>query len=207
MIFRRRSFPIFSFFEIRTCEIYKNYILQRTNWLFVNYLEDGALSEDKNKWFWGSRTRPKLPKSCKYEFEGFPIVNSKSYKFKLKRNKSTQLLNVSFIWNSPSKLPKNRKKHVNETVCPFFWISNRKSAFLKEFVRLRATTPFVILIKGLKGQQASLESSKGFCGGSMSYLMRGARSFGIRWCNRAPRPAKRRPFKFCIKLWSAAWHP
>ena len=30
---------------------------------FLNYLEDSGLSENKNKWFWGSGTCPKMPKS------------------------------------------------------------------------------------------------------------------------------------------------
>ena len=62
-----------------------------------NYLWNPGVSKDKNKWFWGSGTRPEIPKSYKWwGVEGSPITKSNSYKFKLKQNNITELLSTSF---------------------------------------------------------------------------------------------------------------
>ena len=65
--------------------------------LFLNCLEDFGLSKDKNKLCCGSGTRPQNPEIMKMRgMEGSHISKSKSYKFKLKHNNTTELLRIYF---------------------------------------------------------------------------------------------------------------
>ena len=66
-------------------------------WKFLDYSECPGVSKDKSCWFWGSWTRPKIPKAQRNEGgEGSHISKSNSYKFRLERNNTTELLSISF---------------------------------------------------------------------------------------------------------------
>ena len=47
--------------------------------LFLICLGYPEVSKDKWYWFWGSRTRPKVPKSWRWGFGGSPMTKSTSY--------------------------------------------------------------------------------------------------------------------------------
>ena len=91
------------FVFVPTCSISKmlrfitTNIFQACIGIFLIFLlRHPGLSKNKNKWFLGWGTRPKIPKSKKCGLWGSPISKSKSYKTKIDQNNSPELLSIYF---------------------------------------------------------------------------------------------------------------
>ena len=93
--FRCPPFPMFPFWGFHNFDIYKH-IFFENELVFSNYLRYPGSPDINITGFWEERTRPEIPKSKKSRLWGSPMRKSKSYKFKMDRNNSTELLGYSF---------------------------------------------------------------------------------------------------------------